>query len=875
MIGIIKTNAALGSIWVILLLASSPALSAPLIIDDFNYLDDNAARAAWQEMAGSLPVSMGDSGDWGNEKVMKLPCDFSLRPDRSYWDRSGSLDLSGYWEVALEVFVPDPAVVSQFIVYFHSGAGWYSNSKTISQLGWQTLYFALVDFSTESNPSGWDQVDTIRLSPWKGSDQDSYLAVRELRAFTPRIFIVRDTQAADSRTVDNAIETLSGWLGRYNVSFGVIDDTAVEQGYLQGSQLVILPYNQVISDTGLTRLEEFVAAGGKLMVFYQLDGRIADLLGIDATGWMPGDFAAYTFADAVIQHLPQRVLQNSWNITIASPRAQMNARVIASWEDSLGIPTGHPAWLASDNGLFMSHVILADDPETKQYMLLALIGHFVPEIWPQAAAAAIENIGKIADYISYNQAVLGVLASGSSMSRALQVQSELDQADSDRQQALDEFADSLYPQAVLTAKSARSHLLEAYYLCQTPVTPEFRAVWEHGGTGPYPGDWESSIKVLWDNNFTAVFPNMLWGGLAHYASDLLPRSDEYDAYGDQIADCVTAAHAKGIEVHVWKVNWNLSTAPQAFIDSMHAAARTQVTDDGLSVDWLCPSHPGNFALERDSMLEVVKNYDVDGIHFDYIRYPNSKHCYCDGCRARFEQQTGNTVASWPADVITGGPWESQFLDWRREQITNLVEAVYLATKAVKPEVQVSAAVFSNYSYAFDGVGQDWVSWINRGIVDFLCPMDYTNDFDRFENLVSEQLEYASGRVPIYPGIGASTSSSFFGPDGVIVQILTTRALDTSGFIIFNYDRSLAEQDLPALGKGTTATPEQDGGTDGGGIDGGPAADQEVDAGIDGGGDDKDGAYLQGDCGCGGGKPSQNCFLLLCLLVLARKLVIRH
>ena len=90
---------------------------------------------------------------------------------------------------------------------------------------------------------------------------------------------------------------------------------------------------------------------------------------------------------------------------------------------------------------------------------------------------------------------------------------------------------------------------------------------------------------------------------------------------------------------------------------------------------MCIRDRDNHVLERDSMLEVLQNYDVEGLHFDYIRYPGPDYCYCDGCRTRFEQETGNTVTDWPADVRAGGPLEDEFLPWRRLQITELVEAV--------------------------------------------------------------------------------------------------------------------------------------------------------------------------------------------------------
>ena len=785
------------------LLCAGSVLADPLVMDAFAYSDDAAAQSAWVPGASSPQVQMADAGAWGDERVMQLPCDFSVQSSRCYWDRSVPLDLSMYRGLALDVFVPDVAPFGHFTLYFHAGDGWYGDSCTFAEPGWQTFYFSMVDFWEEGTPDGWDQIDGIRLSPWKGADQDTYLAVGELRAFTPPIYIIEDTQSDDAGTVESTIERLSAWLGASNISFGVMTDSLVEQGDLAGSRLAILPYNEVVSSEQVAQLQTFVASGGALMVSYLLPDGVDDLLGFVRTGWTAGDFAAFSFSDTIIDALPDRVRQDSWNITVAAPGSSLHARVIATWEDGEGVSTGHPAWLASDNGLFMSHILLSDDASAKQYMLLALIGHYVPEVWPGAVDAAILAIGRIADYIAYEQAVADIGLRAGDTPRVGEVAASLAAADALRLEAIAARDRGDFAEAVRLAGAARTHMQQAYYLCQSPVEPEFRAVWEHAGTGPFPGDWAAAIDVLADNGFNAVVPNMLWGGLAHYDSAYLPHSAKFDTYGDQISACVSAAHARGVAVHVWKVNWNLSGAPQSYIDSMRAAARTQVSVDGTPIDWLCPSHPDNFALERDSMLEVVANYDVDGVHFDYIRYPNSHHCYCDGCRTRFESEEGVTVGVWPDDVRPGGGLESAFLNWRRAQITELVAAVYAGAKAIRSDIQVSAAVFGEYEYCYDGVGQDWVDWIDQGIVDFLCPMDYTSDFARFGGLVAEQTAYAAGRIPIYPGIGAGASSSTLGPDGVIVEINTTRSAGTGGFIIFNYDQGLAAEHLPALGAGIT------------------------------------------------------------------------
>jgi len=787
-----------------LLLAPTTSRAGPLLIDDFIYTNSSAARLAWGGTGGPS-VSMATNGDWGNEQVMVLTCDFATRPTRCYWDRNMTLNLAAYAEFDLEVFAPNPGVISSFTLYFRSGSGWYGAAASLKQTGWQTLRFSRSDFIPEGAPTGWGQIDGIRLSPWKGAAQNTYLAVRQLRAFTPTVLLVRDTQTSNPEIVQQTIDRHQAWLGSYNISCGTITRAEVEAGLLQESRLAILPYNENVSETEMVRLENYVTAGGKLMVYYLLPGRLAPLLGVQVTGWTAGDFAAWNFSDPAIPNLPPRVLQASWNITLAMPTGALHSRVTGTWENRQGQNTGQAAWLSSDHGFFMSHVLLGDDADQKSYALLCLIGSVIPEVWPSAAAGAISAIGNAGPYQDYLQAVSAIRRQGSPTLRATLVESELAIVESNRTAALTAQSAGQFSQAIFSAQTARTHLKQAYLLSLKPAYPEFRAIWEHHATGPYPGNWPAGLAPLAASQFTAIFPNLLWGGLAHYNSAFLPHSDEFNLYGDQLTACVDAARARGLQVHVWKVNWNLSGAPASFISDLRAANRTQVSRTGAPIDWLCPSHPDNFILETNSMLEVVRNYDVDGIHFDYIRYPNSDYCYCSGCGSRFQSQTGRMVTNWPADVLVAGALRNAFLDWRRAQITRLVEAVYTGTKALKPGVQVSTAVFPDAPSAYDEVGQDWRRWITNGIVDFLCPMDYTTELHSFTNLVAQQLAYAGGKIPIYPGIGAYVLET----DATAAQIQATRTANTRGFILFELSPGSATTLLPALGSGSTAPDEPD------------------------------------------------------------------
>ena len=154
------------------------------------------------------------------------------------------------------------------------------------------------------------------------------------------------------------------------------------------------------------------------------------------------------------------------------------------------------------------------------------------------------------------------------------------------------------------------------------------------------------------------------------------------------------------------------------------------------------------------MVELVRMYKVDGVHFDYIRYPDGNSCFCDGCRTRFEAKLGRRVAQWPQDTRRDEEVRSAWLAFRRAGIDTVVRRVAQEARAIRPSVQISAAVFRNWPLDRDNVGQDWGMWCEQGWLDFVCPMDYVDSNVAFRNMVSTQKTFA-GKVRLYPGIGLS------------------------------------------------------------------------------------------------------------------------
>ena len=768
-------------------------------IEDFDYDSPDVAQATWQPQAASPVVGLV-ARDGGT--ALRIDCPFTQDTERSYCDQDVELDLSRLGRFTFELFVDDPTPLGRFSIYFRSGAGWYG-ANVQGERGWHTYELAKSDFRIEDSPGGWSRIDGIRLSQWKASEGDTYVAVDNLIAHSADIAVVMSARAREvvpdeARAIEQFAQGMEKVLAGAGIVVDVLTDDDIVEGALEGRQVVIFAYAPSMDDEVLARAREFVDGGGKAFLFYSLAPGMAEILGVRMIGRKEAGgqptFARVAFEEDAVPGLPASVQQDSWNINSVEP-ARDDARIIGWWENDEGERSGDVAMVLSDTGVYMGHVVTNADATGKQKMMTALLGHFVPDVWARKAEHTIETAAHVGPCTSLGdlEALVASAARDTGAARQLQPGREALRA---AQAAADA---GNHPLACERADEARAAFREAYVLAQPTRHGEFRGMWEHSGTGPYPeAGWGRALDIMQEAGLNAIVPNMWWAGVAHYDSEYLPHSPQFDQYGDQIEQCVEEAHKRGIEVHAWKVNWNLSRAPQEFVDQLRADGRTMVTFNGEPVNWLCPSHPENYQLELDTMVEVARKYDVDGVHFDYIRYMNESVCYCDGCRERFQRDAGVTVEDWPMDCYRG-PLMEQYRDWRCDQITRLVRSTSEEVRKIKPWVKISAAVFSNYPGTKRSIGQDWLLWVKEGYLDFVCPMDYTSSDPGFRRTVARQVAQVAGRVPLCPGIGASAPGQ--PADQTVHQIAIAREAGADGFTIFQLSRTTAEDHVPAAGRG--------------------------------------------------------------------------
>lgn len=796
-----------------LALSQSPAAiprTSYALVDSLAY-SEQVAQDAWRPMAGGEAVSLIDLGD---TKALRMPCIFKgTKIERASWDRRLKLDLTMCRGVQFLFHCPDASPVSHFSFYFRSGEGWYAGSFDVpASAGWGTVKIDKSTMRAEGEPSGWGDVDTIRISAWRGQDKDTefYITALGLYGANAKIVIARgDSDPAEAKAAKQYADIAAQFLDRAGLPYIVASERDIKAGSLKAAKLLILPYNPKMPDEAAKEIAAFLRAGGKLIACYTLPNSLEQIVGIRKGPHIrqeyAGSFASIRPSGRGLEGMPQTTQQASWNIQQASA-IEGRSRIAASWHDNKGQSTDQPALLLSDNCVFLTHVLLADDPANKLQLLLAMVGDLVPQFWRDAAQNRIDGIGQFGPYDNFKSAEKNITAIASGAKSAL---SAIEKAVENRDRALRFVSEKKFSQAVFASEEARESMIDAYCLAQKPLPGEHRAFWCHSAFGVDGMTWDQAIKRLADNGFTAILPNMLWGGVAFYESNVLPTSKTVAEKGDQIKLCLAACKKYGVECHVWKVNFNMGWATdKEYMARMKAEGRTQVNYDLSPADrWLCPSHPANQQLEIDSMLEVARKYDVDGVHFDYIRYPGRDGCFCDGCRQRFEKAVGRTVANWPGDVRNKESFREKWLDFRRRHITTVVAGVARGAKRIRPDIEISAAVFRNWPSDRDSVGQDWKLWCDLGYLDFVCPMDYTDSSSAFERMVTQQLPWA-GKVPCYPGIGLSVWPDQANICKLIEQINVTRRLNTGGFTIFNYGPEQASEVLPMLGKGMTQKTEQ-------------------------------------------------------------------
>ena len=273
-------------------------------------------------------------------------------------------------------------------------------------------------------------------------------------------------------------------------------------------------------------------------------------------------------------------------------------------------------------------------------------------------------------------------------------------------------------------------------------------------------------------------------GDAYYQSSYEPWAENLtgtlgkDPGWDPLQFLLGEAHAAGLEVHAWFNLYKVrgGSRPPASSPQHPARAHPGWIVPYENEGWLDPGIPEVRTYLLRVALDLLRRYDIDGMHFDFIRYPGKDFPDDDTFR-RF-----------------GGGMSRD--DWRRSNIDRFVAAFYDSATALKPLVKVGSAplgVFkggngNNGLGAFSLYYQDSQGWLRAGKHDYLVPQIYWDigespgDPD-FSALVRSWAQNAAGRQ-VYAGVGAYKQEVL---EQIPEQIDVARSLGMTGQAFFRFE----------------------------------------------------------------------------------------
>lgn len=264
---------------------------------------------------------------------------------------------------------------------------------------------------------------------------------------------------------------------------------------------------------------------------------------------------------------------------------------------------------------------------------------------------------------------------------------------------------------------------------------------------------QSGVKILYVQVYRSGFS---W--VQTQSGDTAPYERCLAALGeDPLAYLIRAAHAEGIEVHAWLNLLSLGANKEAHILRRYGAG---VLTRNTSVKWGLESYkidkqfflePGDPRVREwlgQLVEDVARTYpDLDGIQYDYIRYPDTRPAYGHTAEnlQRYRAHSGKSPH---------GESDPDWREWKRQQVTSLVRDLTRRAQTIRPGLKISTTGLMPYSRALLESYQDWKDWIESGLVDHVTLMCYSSEPGKFESYLQDALRRLGSLDKAHIAVGA-------------------------------------------------------------------------------------------------------------------------
>jgi uncharacterized lipoprotein YddW (UPF0748 family) len=312
----------------------------------------------------------------------------------------------------------------------------------------------------------------------------------------------------------------------------------------------------------------------------------------------------------------------------------------------------------------------------------------------------------------------------------------------------------------------------------------------------------SALTKLRQLNFNTIYPSVWNCGYTLYPSQVAQRTIGRSLHPepglknrDMLEEVISQSHKLGMAAIPWFEFGFMGTAdsgapqctPTSPIAKQHPDWLLKRRDGSVIWEegshdrvWFNPVHPEVKKWMTDLVVEIVKNYDVDGIQFDdHLGYP-SDFGYDEFTVKLYQQE--HQGQSPPSNAQ-----DPQWLKWRADKVTGTVKELFKAVKAEKPKAIFSIAP-NPWEFAYTTFLQDWKNWERQGLVEELVIQLYRNDISRliFE-MERPEVKTARTHIPVAIGILSGLKPRPLPISQIKQQVAAVRQRKFAGVSFFFYE----------------------------------------------------------------------------------------
>ncbi|MGQ9746348.1 MAG: family 10 glycosylhydrolase [Candidatus Caldatribacteriaceae bacterium] len=308
------------------------------------------------------------------------------------------------------------------------------------------------------------------------------------------------------------------------------------------------------------------------------------------------------------------------------------------------------------------------------------------------------------------------------------------------------------------------------------------------------------VDQLHKARFNALFVESFYNGKTIYPSPFLSSlgiSSQMEVFSptqiDPLKIIIEAAHHRGMEVHAWLHFFYIHRNEKGEILSRfpHWAVVSKEGKPGYQsganfLYFLCPLEKEVETFFQGLLQELAERYDLDGIQFDYFRFPEptlADTCYAEKHRHEFYSQYG--IDPITIDPLRDGDLSKAWNSFRSEGLTEFARNITRTLKERYPRLRLSCSVkpLGFPLGRYPGSLQDWPKWAQEGLFDFLIPMTYSSRPEEFEGMLLWVSTFlAETSTPFLGGIWTVNLS----PNTILEEIERAQKYPLQGVVLFAY-----------------------------------------------------------------------------------------